>query len=135
MSHCEQYGKDKVVFITENDFKSNPSKLKLPEISDDQNRGLILPNGEINFNCPCLGGMAFGPCGFEFRQAFTCFHQSTNETKGSECVEKFIEMQNCMQKYPNVYANENKSMDKEPDWGNQLNQSIDDNQTSLSSSS
>lgn len=36
--------------------------------------GLILESGDINWNCPCLGGMATGPCGVEFRDAFSCFH-------------------------------------------------------------
>jgi intermembrane space import and assembly protein 40 len=26
--------------------------------------------GEINWDCPCLGGMANGPCGEEFKAAF-----------------------------------------------------------------
>ena len=25
---------------------------------------------EINWDCPCLGGMAHGPCGEEFKAAF-----------------------------------------------------------------
>ena len=34
---------------------------------DDSPPGLIMPSGEINWNCPCLGGMAVGPCGVDFR--------------------------------------------------------------------
>lgn len=45
--------------------------------------------GEINWDCPCLGGMAHGPCGEEFREAFSCFVHSTEEPKGIECIEKF----------------------------------------------
>lgn len=45
--------------------------------------------GEINWECPCLGGMAHGPCGEEFREAFSCFVHSTEEPKGMECIEKF----------------------------------------------
>ena len=45
--------------------------------------------GEINWDCPCLGGMAHGPCGEEFREAFSCFVHSTEEPKGMECIEKF----------------------------------------------
>ena len=43
-----------------------PSQVTLAENTDTP-AGLILPNGEINWNCPCLGGMAVGPCGVEFR--------------------------------------------------------------------
>ena len=48
----------------------------------DDNEGLIKENGEINWGCPCLGGMATGPCGQEFREAFSCFHYSQSEMKG-----------------------------------------------------
>ncbi|GKT85987.1 mitochondrial intermembrane space import and assembly protein 40 [Colletotrichum tofieldiae] len=45
--------------------------------------------GEINWDCPCLGGMADGPCGEEFKAAFSCFVYSTEEPKGIDCIEKF----------------------------------------------
>lgn len=65
--------------------------------------GLILPSGEINWNCPCLGGMASGPCGTEFTEAISCFHHSKEEAKGSDCVDQFRAMQECMQLYPELY--------------------------------
>lgn len=65
--------------------------------------GLILPSGEINWNCPCLGGMASGPCGVQFREAFSCFHYSEAEPKGSDCYEHFRKMQDCMAGYPELY--------------------------------
>ena len=45
--------------------------------------------GEINWDCPCLGGMADGPCGEDFKAAFSCFVYSTEEPKGMDCIEKF----------------------------------------------
>lgn len=45
--------------------------------------------GEINWDCPCLGGMAHGPCGEEFRNAFSCFVYSKEEPKGVDCIDKF----------------------------------------------
>jgi len=45
--------------------------------------------GEINWDCPCLGGMAHGPCGPEFREAFSCFVFSKDEPKGIDCIDKF----------------------------------------------
>ncbi|KAH3658659.1 hypothetical protein OGATHE_006803, partial [Ogataea polymorpha] len=56
--------------------------------------------------CPCLGGMAHGPCGEEFKAAFSCFVYSKEEPKGIDCVEKFKGMQECFKKYPEVYAEE-----------------------------
>lgn len=45
--------------------------------------------GEINWDCPCLGGMAHGPCGEEFKAAFSCFVFSKEEPKGMDCIDKF----------------------------------------------
>jgi len=105
--------KDKVIFLTE-DEASVPSKVTLDEnINDDAPPGLILSNGDINWNCPCLGGMAVGPCGVEFRAAFSCFHYSTEEPKGSECIEKFAEMQSCMQQHPELYSKEEEASQAE----------------------
>lgn len=62
--------------------------------------------GEINWDCPCLGGMANGPCGEEFKTAFSCFVYSDVEPKGVDCIEKFSAMQNCFREHPDVYAEE-----------------------------
>ncbi|KAG9545928.1 hypothetical protein KCU79_g16220, partial [Aureobasidium melanogenum] len=62
--------------------------------------------GEINWDCPCLGGMAYGPCGEQFREAFSCFVFSKEEPKGMDCIEKFKNMQNCFREHPDVYGAE-----------------------------
>ncbi|PYH48786.1 coiled-coil-helix-coiled-coil-helix domain-containing protein [Aspergillus saccharolyticus JOP 1030-1] len=62
--------------------------------------------GEINWDCPCLGGMAHGPCGEDFKAAFSCFVFSTEEPKGIDCIDKFQAMQNCFRQYPEVYGAE-----------------------------
>ncbi|KAK3192648.1 Oxidoreductase [Lecanicillium sp. MT-2017a] len=62
--------------------------------------------GEINWDCPCLGGMAHGPCGEEFKTAFSCFVYSTEEPKGMDCIEKFQGMQECFRQYPEIYGAE-----------------------------
>ncbi|KAK2463214.1 hypothetical protein APHAL10511_004869 [Amanita phalloides] len=62
--------------------------------------------GEINWDCPCLGGMAHGPCGLQFREAFSCFVFSEVEPKGMDCIEKFKAMQDCFREHPDVYADE-----------------------------
>lgn len=108
MSYCKQEGKDRIIFVTKEDHES-PSNAEL--IADDpsdpyEEQGLILPNGDINWNCPCLGGMASGPCGSQFKEAFSCFHYSKEEAKGSDCIDRFRNMQECMQKYPELYPQE-----------------------------
>lgn len=112
MSTCKSFGKDKVIFATKEDH-SVPSKIELPP--SEPSPGLLLPNGEINWNCPCLGGMATGPCGVEFRDAFSCFHYSEAEPKGSDCFDAFQSMQDCFSKYPTVYNQNLDDTDKELD--------------------
>ncbi|KAM0283981.1 hypothetical protein ACHAQH_002176 [Verticillium albo-atrum] len=70
--------------------------------------------GEINWDCPCLGGMADGPCGEDFKAAFSCFVYSSEEPKGIDCIEKFQGMQDCFKKYPEIYDPE-LSDDREDD--------------------
>ncbi|XP_070558454.1 mitochondrial intermembrane space import and assembly protein 40-B-like [Ptychodera flava] len=103
MSYCREEGKDKIIFVTREDHEE-PSTADIDfEDDDDDEPGLILPNGDINWNCPCLGGMATGPCGEEFKEAFSCFHYSAAEIKGSDCIDQFRTMQECMRQYPELY--------------------------------
>lgn len=62
--------------------------------------------GEINWDCPCLGGMAHGPCGDEFKAAFSCFIYSETEPKGIDCIEKFEAMRTCFKQHPEHYKEE-----------------------------
>lgn len=74
---------------------------------DEVERAYDPDTGEINWDCPCLGGLAQGPCGEEFKLAFSCFVYSEKEPKGSECISKFQGMQSCFQKHPDYYINDN----------------------------
>lgn len=65
---------------------------KTPEELEEEagQQGAFNPEtGEINWDCPCLGGMAHGPCGEEFKAAFSCFVYSNEEPKGMDCIDKF----------------------------------------------
>lgn len=73
---------------------------------EDQSAAYNPETGEINWDCPCLGGMANGPCGEEFKAAFSCFVYSEAEPKGIDCIEKFKGMQDCFRQHPDVYAAE-----------------------------
>uniref|UniRef100_K3YWH2 Mitochondrial intermembrane space import and assembly protein 40 homolog n=1 Tax=Setaria italica TaxID=4555 RepID=K3YWH2_SETIT len=46
--------------------------------------------------CPCLDDLKRGPCGSQFIDAFSCYLKSTKEEKGSDCVDPFIALQNCI---------------------------------------
>ncbi|KAF7296109.1 CHCH domain-containing protein [Mycena kentingensis (nom. inval.)] len=86
---------------------SSPPSPPEPEPEQSANTGAYNPEtGEINWDCPCLGGMASGPCGEQFRAAFSCFIYSEDEPKGINCVDKFQDMQSCFREHPEVYAAE-----------------------------
>lgn len=82
---------------------SDPSAL---EDEASQQGAFNEETGEINWDCPCLGGMAHGPCGPEFREAFSCFVYSKEEPKGMDCIDKFKGMQGCFREHPEVYGAE-----------------------------
>lgn len=105
MSYCREEGKDRIFFVTKEDYEKPSTALVTTknDDEDDEEPGLILKDGSINWNCPCLGGMASGPCGIPFRDAFSCFHYSEADPKGSDCFESFKKMQDCMSEYPVLY--------------------------------
>lgn len=91
--------------LTTDDSSLPPDPNSLEEEAEAQG-AFNEETGEINWDCPCLGGMAHGPCGPEFREAFSCFVFSKEEPKGMDCIEKFKGMQECFQRYPDVYKGE-----------------------------
>uniref|UniRef100_A0A672YZJ7 Coiled-coil-helix-coiled-coil-helix domain containing 4b n=1 Tax=Sphaeramia orbicularis TaxID=375764 RepID=A0A672YZJ7_9TELE len=118
-------GKDTIIFVTKEDHAAPSSAELVEEDPNDpyEERGLILPSGEINWNCPCLGGMASGPCGTAFKDAFSCFHYSKEEVKGSECMDQFRSMQECMQRFPELYPQEDDKVQQEKSETHEASQS------------
>lgn len=95
---------------------SEARKEEMQEADQDQHQdqhqengseGAFNPDtGEINWDCPCLGGMAHGPCGEEFKQAFSCFVFSKLEPQGIDCIDKFEKMRQCFKQHPDHYKEE-----------------------------
>ncbi|KAL9595925.1 MAG: hypothetical protein Q9219_006151 [cf. Caloplaca sp. 3 TL-2023] len=86
-----------------------PSPLSDPSATESeasQQGAFNEETGEINWDCPCLGGMATGPCGEQFKQAFSCFVYSKEDPKGMDCIEHFKTMQGCFREYPDIYGGE-----------------------------
>ncbi|KAJ2804976.1 Oxidoreductase [Coemansia guatemalensis] len=82
---------------------------------DEQAQAFNPETGEINWDCPCLGGMAHGTCGEEFKAAFSCFVYSKEEPKGMDCIEAFKGMQECFRAHPEEYSDEIDTEDDEYD--------------------
>ncbi|KAG0129641.1 hypothetical protein HOY82DRAFT_487858 [Tuber indicum] len=81
--------------LTADEARGGPEDL---EAEAGQEGAFDPETGEINWDCPCLGGMAHGPCGEEFKTAFSCFVFSKEDPKGVDCIERFRDMQTCFQK-------------------------------------
>ncbi|GAA5978684.1 hypothetical protein JCM5350_002481 [Sporobolomyces pararoseus] len=92
---------------------ADPSASTQPQEENSQAAAFNPETGEINWDCPCLGGMADGPCGEDFKAAFSCFVYSEAEPKGVDCVEKFRKMQECFRKHPDIYGNDSDDLDDE----------------------
>ncbi|KAJ1897153.1 Oxidoreductase [Kickxella alabastrina] len=120
-----------------------------PEEEDDgsmesqQAQAFNPETGEINWDCPCLGGMAQGTCGEQFKEAFSCFVYSEEEPKGMDCIDAFKAMQQCFRDNPEEYGAElgdddddNDEEEQEADDGNvtdaetDIDNSTDDEQES-----
>ncbi|OMH81278.1 Mitochondrial intermembrane space import and assembly protein 40 [Zancudomyces culisetae] len=80
--------------------------------------------GEINWDCPCLGGMAHGTCGEEFKAAFSCFVYSTGEPKGMECIDAFQAMQDCFRAHPEEYSSQLNDEESDEDQQKEDNQEL-----------
>jgi intermembrane space import and assembly protein 40 len=105
MSTIDKQDKDIVMYMDEEDTSATSQ-----EIDTHQDQGTSEAyneeTGEINWDCPCLGGMAKGSCGEEFKAAFSCFVKSETEPKGMDCIEAFKVMQDCFKEHPDEYPDD-----------------------------
>ncbi|KAL9070059.1 MAG: hypothetical protein Q9161_005115 [Pseudevernia consocians] len=85
---------------------TEPETLEEREQQASQEGAFNEETGEINWDCPCLGGMAHGPCGEQFRGAFSCFVFSKADPKGMDCIDNFKTMQSCFREHPDIYGSE-----------------------------
>ncbi|KAB0373666.1 hypothetical protein FD755_015325 [Muntiacus reevesi] len=101
MAYCWQEEEDRIIFMIKED---NETRSNVQLAADDpkhpyEEHGLILLNEDINRNCLCLEGMARGPSGEPLKAAFSCFHYSKEDVRGSDCTDQSWAVQECMQKY------------------------------------
>ncbi|KAG2182689.1 hypothetical protein INT44_005669 [Umbelopsis vinacea] len=107
MSYSRVDGKDTIIFVEPEAQKEESTAPSTESNAEEGQAAAFDPEtGEINWDCPCLGGMAQGPCGEQFKESFSCFVYSTAEPKGVDCVEAFRSMQDCFRQHPDVYGNE-----------------------------
>eukprot|EP00695_Tsukubamonas_globosa_P003362 TRINITY_DN592_c0_g1_i1.p1 TRINITY_DN592_c0_g1~~TRINITY_DN592_c0_g1_i1.p1 ORF type:complete len:119 (-),score=24.70 TRINITY_DN592_c0_g1_i1:61-417(-) len=61
---------------------------------------------EDDYSCPCIQKIKEGPCGDEFMGAFKCYLKSTEAEKGSDCLDYFKAMKECMDTHPEAFADD-----------------------------
>ena len=59
------------MFLTQEDEEKTEL---VSDLVTEESYGIVLPSGDINWDCPCLGGLPKGTCGEDFKAAFSCFH-------------------------------------------------------------
>jgi intermembrane space import and assembly protein 40 len=115
----KQDEKDTVIFVTPEDEAPSSGDESSGdesegEVEEDARMGAVGPDGEIDWDCPCLAGMTKGPCGESFKGAFGCFVHSTDEPKGSDCMEEFKKMHECLVENAEYYdQSDDESSDEE----------------------
>lgn len=107
----EKIDKSEKIEVNEKSEKSETTESEATEQTSEgeegqQSAAFNPETGEINWDCPCLGGMAHGPCGEEFKEAFACFVYSETEPKGIDCITKFEAMRTCFKQHPEHYKEE-----------------------------
>ncbi|KAK7294447.1 hypothetical protein RJT34_17336 [Clitoria ternatea] len=95
---------------TTNNDPSNPNSLEsvLAEAAEygNQHTESVEEMAQKALECPCIADLRTGPCGSQFSQAFLCFLKSTAEEKGSDCVNPFVALQNCIKANPDAFSKE-----------------------------
>lgn len=84
----------------------------------EEAQGAIREDGSINWECPCIQREVVGPCGVEFRTAFSAYVEMKKEgdTKPSENFMAAIkEFNSCSVKYPEYYFSGGKDEEDEDD--------------------
>jgi hypothetical protein len=85
----------KIIFADRDSITPNENDLHIKQLwidvyNENLNEGAVQSNGNILWDCPCLGTQAIGPCSSQFRAAFSCYQSSTKEPKG-KCLQKILE--------------------------------------------
>lgn len=120
--------KDQVIHVT----KEEESERKPEENDENDQMSAVGPDGEIDWDCPCLAGMTTGPCGETFKDAFSCFVHSEEEQKGADCVQYFQALHDCLEENSSYYAKDDEedgSESNQESINNTSEDTKDDNKT------
>mmetsp|Transcript_96330 Transcript_96330/g.133618 ORF Transcript_96330/g.133618 Transcript_96330/m.133618 type:complete len:128 (-) Transcript_96330:216-599(-) len=106
--------KDRVMFVGKKEEEEHAAHFSSDESGEEDERmGAVGPDGEIDWDCPCLQGMTKGPCGEPFKEAFACFVHSKAEPKGEDCLLEMRAMHDCIMAHPEHFESDGEESDGE----------------------
>eukprot|EP00038_Savillea_parva_P006667 m.165123 g.165123 ORF g.165123 m.165123 type:complete len:131 (+) comp12517_c0_seq1:83-475(+) len=112
--------KDKVVFVGKEEEEANEAGYASDAsgAEEDERMGAVGPDGEIDWDCPCLEGMTKGPCAETFKSAFACFVHSKAEPKGEDCLMEMRAMHDCIMAHPEHFDTDDDEAEEGDDAAN-----------------
>ena len=82
---------------------SSSSSSALDGMAEAIQKGAHLPSLDdrikVALECPCVKPLRDTSCRDEFDAALTCFMKAEEETRASDCADKFVELHQCMVKH------------------------------------
>ena len=82
---------------------ASSSSSALDGMAEAIQKGAHLPSLDdrikVALECPCVKPLRDTSCRDEFDTALTCFMKADEETRASDCADKFVELHQCMVKH------------------------------------
>ncbi len=82
---------------------SSSAAAALDGMAEAIQKGAHLPSLDdrikVALECPCMKPLRDTSCRDEFDAALTCFMKADEETRASDCADKFVELHQCMVKH------------------------------------
>ena len=82
---------------------SSSAAAALDGMAEAIQKGAHLPSLDdrikVALECPCVKPLRDTSCRDEFDAALTCFMKADEETRASDCADKFVELHQCMVKH------------------------------------
>uniref|UniRef100_A0A8D1KW32 Uncharacterized protein n=1 Tax=Sus scrofa TaxID=9823 RepID=A0A8D1KW32_PIG len=105
--HCQQEGKDRLIFVTKDQETPSNTELVADKPNDlyEEHRWTV-PNGDINWNCHVSEENGQWPVWRTVRVSLVVLPLQQEEVKGMDCVDQFWATQGCRQTDWDLYPQE-----------------------------
>lgn len=105
--HCQQEGKDRLIFVTKDQETPSNTELVADKPNDlyEEHRWTV-PNGDINWNCHVSEENGQWPVWRTVRVSLVVLPLQQEDVKGMDCVDQFWATQGCRQTDWDLYPQE-----------------------------